>query len=83
MVVEYRPSEIDARSPEAQTIGEGPVYVLSDGQVATGRWTRDSADQPISFRTTAGDPIPLQSTCSTLYPSYGDPRIAAGLPAAM
>ncbi len=59
MVVEYRPSQIDARSPEAQTIGEGPLYVLSDGQVAIGRWSRASADEPIGLLHPSGEPIDL------------------------
>lgn len=41
MITEYRPSQIDARSPEAQTIGNGPIYVFSEGQVIEGRWQRD------------------------------------------
>ncbi len=59
MVVEYRPSQIDTRSPEAQTIGEGPVYVLSAGRVAIGRWHRPNADEPIAFRTATGTSIGL------------------------
>jgi len=38
--VEYRPSQIDARSPEAQTIGTGPLWVFSDGEVIHGTWSR-------------------------------------------
>ncbi len=59
MVVEYRPSQIDARSPEAQTIGGGPVFVLSDGMVAVGRWLRESADEPIGFVDPSGESIEL------------------------
>jgi Protein of unknown function (DUF3048) N-terminal domain/Protein of unknown function (DUF3048) C-terminal domain len=49
MVVEYLPSQIDARSPEAQTVGNGPAYVFSDGAVLRGRWVRDDNTQPISL----------------------------------
>ncbi len=47
LVVEYRPSQIDARSPEAQTVGNGPAYVFSDGAVLRARWVRDDNTQPI------------------------------------
>jgi hypothetical protein len=35
---EYRPSPADRRSPEAQTLGTGPVFVFSEGQVRSGSW---------------------------------------------
>jgi hypothetical protein len=41
MGVQYQPSVVDRRSPEAQTIGEGPAYIFSDGQVIEGRWQRE------------------------------------------
>ena len=60
LVVEYRPSQIDARSPEAQTISEGgPVWVFSDGQVQSGRWIRLEPDDPFTLVTDDGDPILL------------------------
>lgn len=49
MVVEYQPSRVDTRSPEAQTLGNGPAYILSDGKAIEGRWVRETADQPISL----------------------------------
>ena len=60
MVVEYRPSQIDARSPEAQTIGNGPVWVFSRGRYVTGRWARDSADEPIKLLRDDGLRIRLE-----------------------
>lgn len=59
MVVEYQPSQIDTRSPEAQTIGNGPVYVISDGRAIEGRWWREANDQPIHLLDTAGQPLLL------------------------
>lgn len=47
MVVEYLPSQIDARSPEAQTVGNGPAYVFSNGAVRRARWVRDDNTNPI------------------------------------
>jgi hypothetical protein len=38
MGVEYNPSAVDRRSPEAQTLGSGPVYVFADGQMRVGVW---------------------------------------------
>ncbi|MCB0965650.1 MAG: DUF3048 domain-containing protein, partial [Ilumatobacter sp.] len=58
--VEYRPSTIDARSPEAQTIGYGPLWVFSDGEVITGTWIREGADQPWQFLDEAGATIGLR-----------------------
>ncbi len=49
MVVEYRPSVVDARSPEAQTVGQGPAYLFARGRVIEARWWRTSADDPIKF----------------------------------
>jgi hypothetical protein len=62
MVLEYRPSAVDERSPEAQTIGEGPLFVWSDGQVVTGRWRRAAEDglKPFQFLDEDGEPIELQ-----------------------
>ena len=59
MVVEYKPSQIDARSPEAQTIGNGPAYIFSDGQVIEGRWARDDRETPIRFIRDNGKAIGL------------------------
>jgi hypothetical protein len=38
MGVEYSPSAVDRRSPEAQTLGSGPVYVFADGVMRVGVW---------------------------------------------
>ncbi len=59
MVVDYQPSSIDARSPDAQTLGAGPVYVFSNGQVVAGRWERNLAVGPIRLVDADGEPIPL------------------------
>jgi hypothetical protein len=59
MGVDYAPSPADRRSPEAQTIGEGPVWVFTDGQVRTGTWKREFSLFPIEFFDEDGDPIEL------------------------
>ena len=33
LVVDYQPSQVDAKSPEAQTIGTGEAFVFSGGKV--------------------------------------------------
>jgi hypothetical protein len=60
MVVEYKPSQIDARSPEAQTLSaNAPLYVFSNGQVQKGRWMRTDVDAPFEFVTEDGEPLGL------------------------
>ncbi|HSP26959.1 MAG TPA: DUF3048 domain-containing protein [Ilumatobacteraceae bacterium] len=59
MSVQYLPSAVDRRSPEAQTVGTGPVWVFSDGKVTTGSWTREVNTEPLSFVTADGEPIAL------------------------
>jgi hypothetical protein len=59
MGVQYLPSVADRRSPEAQTLGEGPAYVFSDGQVIEGTWRRESAFFPIEYLDADGEPIAL------------------------
>jgi hypothetical protein len=60
LVVQYLPSQIDARSPEAQTVSEGgPVWVFSEGQVRAGRWIRLAPTDPFTLVTDDGQPILL------------------------
>jgi hypothetical protein len=60
MGVEYGRSAVDARSPEAQTIGEGPLYVFSDGKAIQGTWKREFNLFPIEFYDNDGDVIELR-----------------------
>jgi hypothetical protein len=60
MGVDYAPSSADRRSPEAQTVGEGPVWVFSNGQVVEGRWKREFTLFPIEYVDADGEPIALQ-----------------------
>lgn len=59
LVVEYLPSQIDRRSPEAQTLGNGPVFVFSDGELIRGRWSRELEIHPLVLTDDDGDPIAL------------------------
>lgn len=57
----YRPSAIDARSPEAQTITQGaPLWVFSDGRVQQGQWIRTEPLEPMRLVDEAGAPILLR-----------------------
>ena len=60
LAVEYRPSQIDARSPEAQTIGEGRAVIFSDGKVRPGRWFRERNTDAIQLLTEEGGVIELE-----------------------
>jgi hypothetical protein len=54
---EYAPSAVDRRSPEAQTIGEGPAYFFSGGEVVVGSWTREFSIFSITYLGPDGEPI--------------------------
>lgn len=55
--VEYAPSAADRRSPEAQTIGEGPAYFFSNGEVVEGTWKREFSLFPIEYFGPDGEPV--------------------------
>ena len=59
MSVVYVPSPADVRSPEAQTLGTGPVVVHRNGVAIAGTWLRPTAIDPFVFTDAAGAPIPL------------------------
>ena len=59
MSVDYIPSSADARSPEALTVGGGPVVVHRNGVATVGNWSRNLSTDPFLFTDAAGTPIPL------------------------
>jgi hypothetical protein len=59
MGVQYLPSSADRNSPEAQSVGTGPVWVFVDGKVTTGSWTREVNTEPLTFVTDSGETIAL------------------------
>ena len=59
MITDYGRSAADTRSPEAHTVGEGELFVYTDGHVVWGRWSRPADDQPATLTDTAGNPILL------------------------
>jgi hypothetical protein len=46
MAVDYQPSAVDRNSPEAQTIGTGPVIVFSNGVARRGIWIHLNREDP-------------------------------------
>jgi hypothetical protein len=59
--VVYVGSPVDARSPEAQTVGWGYVTVHRDGIATAGYWGRVSATDPFLFADLADRPMFLRS----------------------
>ncbi len=58
MVVDYPASVTDARSPQADSIGYGEVWVFCDGSLVRGVWTRADRFSPIEL-TGPNGPIAL------------------------
>jgi hypothetical protein len=59
MSVGYVPSPADKRSPEAQTVGSGPVVIHRNGVAVKGTWSRAASTDGFSFTDSIGGPIPL------------------------
>jgi hypothetical protein len=59
MTVEYVRSPADARSPEARTVGTGPVVVHRGGVAITGTWEREHLTGGFRFSTPDGRAITL------------------------
>jgi hypothetical protein len=57
--VAYTPSVVDARSPEAQTVGTGRAWAFTDGRVVTGSWHRASSEDPFDLRDDGDQVIEL------------------------
>jgi hypothetical protein len=57
--VDYQPSPADARSPEAQTVGTGTVWVFTGGVMVEGTWTRADRLDPFHLTDATGATIGL------------------------
>jgi hypothetical protein len=57
--VPYHQSPADARSPEAETVGQGNAIVFTDGKVILGHWSRPKVGKPAVFTDAKGQPILL------------------------
>jgi hypothetical protein len=70
----YGTSPADPGSPEAQTVGSGEAWVLSNGWMVPGTWERTAPDAPYVLRDAAGEIIRL--TPGRVWVSL--PRVGAG-----
>jgi hypothetical protein len=59
LAVDYQPSPVDTKSPEAQTTGKGEVFAFSAGKAVHGTWTRADRLTPYTLTADNGDPIAL------------------------
>jgi hypothetical protein len=51
MFMDYVSGVVDSRSPEAQSVGSGPLLVFNDGIVRSGTWSRADNTSPFTFST--------------------------------
>jgi hypothetical protein len=68
--IDHNPSPLDV------TIGSNPAWVLRDGKMVRGKWSRQSIGDPISLTDKAGKPIALQPgrTWIELLPTASKPQ---------
>jgi Protein of unknown function (DUF3048) N-terminal domain/Protein of unknown function (DUF3048) C-terminal domain len=59
LVVDYQASDVDSRSPEAQTTGTGEVFVFTADTVVHGKWVRPDRLGPYQLTADSGNPILL------------------------
>jgi hypothetical protein len=57
--VDYVPSEVDARSPQAVTVGSGRATVHRGGTAISGTWSRADRFDPFTLTTADGRPLTL------------------------
>jgi hypothetical protein len=66
---------VGAVVPEADAVGEGDAWLLSDGQLQRGRWSKPSADAPTTYVDSEGAPLrlaPGQTWVEVLPPGSGE-----------
>ncbi len=76
MVSDYVTSPADAISPELVSVGSGQLFVLTNGLVIEGTWSRASASDKPVLVDSAGNAITLTPGSSwVLFPESGDVRL--------
>jgi hypothetical protein len=70
LVLEYRVTPWEAKSPEGVSVGTGDAYVFSGGTVQTGTWTRN--DRTAGFTLTAADGTPIKMAPGRTFVELGD-----------
>ncbi len=79
MVSDYVTSPADAISPELVSVGSGQLFVLTNGQVIEGTWTREAADTKPMLADSSGRAIALTPGSTwVLFPESGDVRLPTG-----
>jgi hypothetical protein len=66
---------VGAVVPEAEAVGEGDAWLLSDGQLQRGRWMKGAADAPTTYVDGTGAPLrltPGQTWVEVLPPGSGE-----------
>lgn len=53
------PDQFGVPIPEAQLVGSGEAWVLTDGGIVVGRWTKTALDAPATYTDVDGNPIAL------------------------
>ena len=75
-VSNYVISPADAISPELVSAGSGQLFVLTDGVVIEGTWSRETEDDKPVLLDSSGAPIALTPGQTwALYPESGDVRL--------
>ncbi len=76
MLVEYRQSTIDSKSPEAVTVGSGQVIIFTDGVVRAGVWQRSSNTDMWNLYTdeTLSEPLGLSDGRTWVELPRSDPQ---------
>ena len=59
LATNYGQSAADLRSPEAQTVGSGELFVFTNGAVIHGRWDRPDIAKPATLVDDQGAPVLL------------------------
>jgi DUF3048 family protein len=72
---------VGAVVPEAEAVGDGDAWLLTDGQLQRGRWHKSAADGPTTYTDPDGAPLQLtpgQTWTEILPPGTGDIVPAGG-----
>ena len=59
MFVSYTQSVVDSQSVDAQSVGSGEAWILRDGTITIGGWSRSRGIEPYTFTDGNGSPINL------------------------
>lgn len=57
--ISYGRSPADGRSPEAELVGGGELWVLTDGMIVRGTWERPGLDSPTAWLDADGQPLEI------------------------